>query len=109
MTPEFEQGAAFVANESMIAPSDYADTIKLPVDVAGIQNDILHTDRFERLSASDCVDKYATDFVSDRRNLVLVSTNVSDDGSNNSLLLIAQYQYSNAVIGSIEKYLPFDW
>ena len=76
------------------------------VDPADVQHLLLSTDRYERLDPTACISSYGTNFLTDRRNLVLVSSNGT---SNNSLLYMPHYTYANAVDMAFGKYRPFDW
>ena len=76
------------------------------VGPAEVQHALLNTDRYERLDTTACISSYGTNFLTDRRNLVLVSSNGT---SNNSLLYMPHYTYTNAVDMAFGKYRPFDW
>ena len=99
----FVEGANFTVNQNntrqAVAPS-FGE-----VGPSAIQQANLNTGRFERLNTTACINAYALNFISDRRNLVLVSNN----GSDNNLLLMPHYSYADAVNAAFGKYLPFDW
>lgn len=69
------------------------------VDPAKIQADLKIHGRYERLENADCIRAYGTNYITDRRNLVLVSQNTTADHSN--LFEAEFYFYTN--------YYPFDW
>ena len=102
VSPAFVEGGGFNADGSV--PN-------VPkVDPAEVQSALLNTNRYERLNTTACITAYGIDFLSDRRNLVLVSSNdTTSSGEVNNLLFVAQYQYETAVNAMFGKYLPFDW
>lgn len=61
-----------------------------PIDLEGLQD---RAGTLEHLSNEVCMERYANDFLANRRNVVVVSSNTS---SNNSLLHAQHYKFSNA-------------
>lgn len=76
------------------------------IDPAIIQADLAIPGRYERLDNSDCIKAYAVDINSDRRNLVLVSSNSTPAES--TLLHVEHYTYGSSV-GPRGLYQPYGW
>lgn len=61
------------------------------VSIDQVQADLKVPELYERLDLADCIRAYATDFITDRRNLVFVTKN---DTVNYNLLDYTNYLYS---------------
>ena len=99
----FVEGGNFTVNGDNTAP-----TLKPSEHAVGptaVQQALLHTDTYERLNTTTCISAYAVNFLSSRRNLVLVSKN----GSDNNLLYMPHYTYEDAIKPESGVYIPFDW
>lgn len=100
--PAFLDGASFNITSS-------PTRIGYPyLDPAIIQADIGIPGRYERLNNSDCINAYAVDLSSHRRNVVLVSSNStqSEYSPNSSVLHIEYYSYKYSIA---ESYQPYGW
>lgn len=75
------------------------------VGPTAVQQALLHTNRFERLNTTAYISAYAVNFLSNKRNLVLVSRN----SDNNNLLYMRHYTYDDAINAELGQYVPFDW
>ena len=69
-----------------------------------VQQQLNETNRYERLDTVECIKKYGKVFLADRRNLVIVGTNVSDNANNSMPLQGIDYYYT---IGGPAT--AFDW
>lgn len=91
--PEFVDGAAFNASLSDQSRDIQIDIGQSQIDIGQIQSEVGQTPSpYERLDKADCISAYATDFLSKRRNLVLVSNN-STKGQNSSLLATRDFTF----------------
>jgi hypothetical protein len=99
----FTQGSAF--NTPGLVYQNYLlqDNSTLDYIIGRIQND---TGRWKRLTPSECISAYATDFVNDRRTVVVVSNTTHfdigepcDNGSclHGSLLDFGEYSFNTPV------------
>lgn len=66
-----------------------------------------YTARMERLDARACLDAYATTLLTERSNMVLVTSNASN--IDNTLLQGSYYSFSTAIVPRQARYKPFDW
>ncbi|EXJ85156.1 hypothetical protein A1O3_05831 [Capronia epimyces CBS 606.96] len=87
-TQDFVDGSSFTIPERTIDP--YYLIIG-SVEPAKVQSDLQTPGLYERLEMVDCIHAYATDFLTNRRNLVMVSKN---DTANSSLLDMGFYAFS---------------
>ncbi|KAK5050551.1 hypothetical protein LTR84_003832 [Exophiala bonariae] len=76
------------------------------LDPTIIQQGLTIPGRYERLENADCIKAYATDINSDRRNVVLVSTNSTPDIT--TLLHVEHYSFGLSV-GPRGLYKPYGW
>lgn len=109
----FTQGAAFNTIGLVYHGYLLQDNSTLDDIIGRIQND---AGRWERLSPSECISAYATDFVNDRRTVVVVSNTTHfdigescNDGPclHGSLLDFGEYSFNTAV-GAF-GYDPYAW
>lgn len=98
MDPGFLEGGSVNITNVVIAPS--------AIDPAIVQTDLAIPGRYERLNNTACINAYATDLNSDRRNLVLVSSNSTP--AETTLLHVEHYSYANSV-GPRGLYRPYGW
>jgi hypothetical protein len=92
---DFVDGKPFVANSTTYDP------FQTYIDPRDIQTSIVNNpDTWERLDKAACINAYATNFLDNRRNLVLVSDN-STGQANESLLTTELYLFTPIV--------AFDW
>lgn len=96
VTQDFVDGGA-IGNET----DAYAAAYGPVVDPAELQDRLLTSpEQFDRLDTARCITAYATNFLSNRRNLILVSSNGTSK-TNSSLLYVRGYEFSDD--------RPFDW
>jgi hypothetical protein len=85
------------------------DSDSVYIDPAVVQSEIKASDttgQYQRLEPRDCIQNYAHVFLSDRRNLVIVS-NTTREQENSTLLSIEAYVTEYSIGNGI--YSPFDW
>lgn len=97
-TEAFVKGASF--NTTALNTTNRYDNNL--IDVGKAQQ---NATRYENLTNAACIDAYATDFVTDRRTLILVSTNTS--ALNDSLLAVKEYSFTQSTGGLL--YDPYNW
>jgi hypothetical protein len=110
VTPEFIAGGPYnLTYAAERTHSLYLDSNYTFIDPAAVQREIKASDttgQYQRLEPRDCIQNYAHVFLSDRRNLVIVS-NTTSDQENNTLLGIETYITEYSIGNGI--YSPFDW
>lgn len=77
------------------------------IDPAIVQTDLTIPGRYERLDNTACINAYAIDFNSNRRNLVLVSSNSTLPET--TLLHVEHYSYGASVRSGGGVYRPYGW
>ncbi|EXJ72124.1 uncharacterized protein A1O5_04628 [Cladophialophora psammophila CBS 110553] len=96
VTQDFIDGKPFGPLNNTIYNTAYDYT-----DPRGVQSSLLtNPEKWERLDNAACINAYATNFLSNRRNLILLSNNGTSN-PNNSVLTVQPY-FSGGV-------RPFDW
>ncbi|KAL2430720.1 hypothetical protein ABEF95_013198 [Exophiala dermatitidis] len=73
VSQDFVDGSAFNMTENASPHLPYARQYDFKVDIAGIQNGTKTPGLYEHLQKADCIRAYATDFVTNRRNLLMVT------------------------------------
>lgn len=98
MQQGFLDGGSFDTKGIVIADGSISPAI--------IQHDLAVSGHYERLENADCIRAYATNINSNRRNVVLVSTNSTPNIS--TLLHVEHYSYGKSV-GPRGLYKPYGW
>ncbi|EHY56089.1 hypothetical protein HRR83_006539 [Exophiala dermatitidis] len=91
VSQDFVDGSAFNMTENASPHLPYARQHDFKIDIAGIQNGTKTPGLYEQLQKADCIRAYATDFVTNRRNLLMVTKH---DPSVTTLFDIIPYTFS---------------
>lgn len=86
-----------IATEGLLdAPPVFNQTWEMgqTVNLTTLQRNLTTSDRYQRLDLPSCIKAYATDFLSERRNLVLM-TPPSNVTKNNTVINVVNYVYDS--------------
>lgn len=115
VTPGFEDGAPFrvqgdIFNPSAGDPCTGNSTCHSAVE-AMLSNVQADPDRFSRLDREACLVAYSNTLLTQRSNLILVTsgTDAGDNNSDNSLLDDYYYAFNESIDLKRTRYEPFDW